>query len=88
MSGLKKTLKKDIKGDLSLNPVKRLKGKVSKIERRGNKIEGYFAKPKFPEEVPAEMQDEYTTSRSRNRDLIRRRQRGGRTSTIMSDSLG
>lgn len=88
MSGLKKSIKRQVKDDMTLNPVKKVKRRYETLKGKVGKVENYFAKPKFPEQVPAEMEDEYTTGRARNRDLIRRRRSGGRSSTIMSDTLG
>jgi len=48
-----------------------------------------FSSPKSQKtKPPAELPDEEQTAKQKNRDNIRRRQSGGRSSTIMSDTLG
>lgn len=94
MSGLKRSVQHG-KNFFNFNLKDRFKKDIKMAKKIPQDIKGdvkgtknYFSKPKFPTPVPAEMEDEYTTSRTRNRDMIRRRQSGGRSSTIMSDTLG
>lgn len=88
MSGLGKKLKKTVKNSFTLNPITKIKRDVNDAKGKLDKVGNYFKKPKFDEPVPPEMADEEAVSRANNRDLIRRRRSGGRSSTIMSDSLG
>lgn len=96
MGKLAKNLKRDLKTTgrnvFNPNPVKKVKGTVKEMKGNYKRVEGdvtnYFA-PKAPKpDSPTEIPDEEAIARRRNRDGIRRRQAGGRSSTIMSDALG
>lgn len=88
MGKLGQKLKKTVKNAATLNPVTKIKRDVKDVGGRVDKVSNYFDPKVVKPDAPTEIPDEEAIARRRNRDGIRRRQAGGRSSTIMSDALG